>query len=316
MKPIQGIHHITVMASDPQRNIDFFHKVLGQRFIKKTVNFDDPGTYHLYYGDEVGTPGTIMTYFPWVNAKRGTRGNGETGAVAYSIPTSAVPFWQKRLADHDIVMGETETRFGATVIPFHDPDGLPLELITYDNARALQFWANGPISETHGIRGFYGVTLWVDKSELTGQVLSQRFGYEKVGQEGDRTRYASPNHDVGAFVDLLERPGAERGRMGAGSVHHVAFRNESDSEQVAYLADLRAHGFGVTDVKDRQYFHSIYFREPNGVLFEVATDAPGFLYDEAREHLGRALRLPPWQEHNRTQIEKILPPVVYPDDYS
>ena len=313
MKPIQGIHHITIMASDPQRNIDFFHKILGQRFIKKTINFDDPGTYHLYYGDEIGTPGTIMTYFPWVNAKRGTRGNGETGAVAYSIPSTAVDFWQKRLADYDISTGETETRFGATVIPFHDPDGVPLELITYDSAKTVKFWANGPVSEAEGIRGFHSVTLWVDKAELTGQVLSQRFGYEKVGSEGNRTRYASPNKDVGAFIDLLERPNAGRGRMGAGSVHHVAFRNESDSEQLEYLADLRANGHQVTDVKDRQYFHSIYFREPNGVLFEVATDAPGFLYDEPRESLGRSLKLPPWQEHNRAKIEKIVPPVVYPE---
>ncbi|MCA9984155.1 MAG: ring-cleaving dioxygenase [Anaerolineales bacterium] len=309
MKPIQGIHHITSFASDPQRNVDFYHRVLGQRLVKTTVNFDDPGTYHLYYGDEVGTPGTIMTYFPWPGARRGRVGNGEAGAVAYAIRPDSLPFWQERLAAAGISIGQTSQRFGATVLPFQDPDGMVIELITDDAPATIQPWLDGPVPADHIIQGFHSTTLNVHNAAATATLLQSQFGFNLAGQEGSRYRLAAAGNDIGQYIDLLERPGQPRGQMGAGSVHHIAFRTVDDSEQLEYLAQLRAAGVGVTDVKDRQYFRSIYFREPNGILFEVATDAPGFPYDEPVAELGHNLKLPAWLEPNRAEIQQVLPPL-------
>ncbi len=308
MKPIQGLHHITAVASDPQKNVDFYHLILGQRLIKRTVNFDDPGTYHFYYGDETGTPGTIMTYFPWRHMRRGRKGNGETSAVAYTIRPEAVGFWHDRLKKNGITPGSVQTRFGAEVLPFEDPDGMTLELITSDHPATLQHWADGPIPEAHALKGFHGVTLWLDEVEPTAALLTGPMGYQFVGQEGDRFRYKGASNDIGLYVDLLHRPGQPPAQFGAGSVHHIAFRTVDDVEQVEYQQTIRQAGFGVTPVRDRQYFHSIYFREPGGVLFEVATDAPGFLYDEPVAELGKNLKLPPWLEERRPEIVQALPP--------
>ncbi len=307
MQPIQGLHHITAVAGDPQRNVDFYHNVLGQRLVKTTVNFDDPGTYHFYFGDEIGTPGTIMTFFPWRHMKRGRVGNGETAATAYAISPESVGFWQARLADLGLDFGDVEQRFGVEVIPFDDPDGLRLELIVSEEPATFRYWAEGPIPELHALRGFHGVTLWLAEVEATGQLLTNQLGYQFMGQEGDRYRYRGASNDIGLYVDLLHRPGQPAGKFGAGSIHHIAFRTVDDAEQLEYQRLLASAGFGVTEVKDRQYFHSIYFRSPGGVLFEIATDAPGFQIDEPVERLGQSLKLPPWLEQRRAQIEQKLP---------
>lgn len=307
MEPIRGLHHITAVAGDPQTNVDFYQQVLGQRLVKTTVNFDDPYTYHLYYGDESGRPGTIMTFFPWAHVRRGAAGNGEAAAIAYRIPSGSVGFWRERLAGFRLIVGEIQTRFGAEVIPFQDPDGMFVELIADGEAGGAQHWEGGPIPATHAIGGFHGTTLWLDTIDGATEVLTGPLGYQLVGQEGNRTRFAAAEAQVGATVDLLRRPAAPRGRFGAGSIHHVAFRAADDAEQQEYLAMLREEGFGVTPVQDRQYFHSIYFRIPGGVLFEIATDPPGFTLDEDIEALGSDLRLPPWLEPRRSEIERRLP---------
>lgn len=319
MEKVQGLHHMTAVASDPQQNVDFYHNLLGQRLIKRTVNFDDPATYHFYFGDESGTPGTILTFFPWQHMQRGVRGNGEATAVAYAIAPAAFEFWRQRLTAHGVAVGETQTRFGANVLPFHDPDGMPLELITSEEPTTIQVWADGPISEANVLRGFHSVTLWLPDTAATAEVLTTQLGYEFVAQEGNRHRFRGASDDIGLYVDILERPGQAHGRFGAGSIHHIAFRTVDDAEQQEYLQTLRQAGLRVTAVQDRQYFHSIYFREPAGVLFEIATDAPGFLYDEPLAELGQNLKLPDWFEANRSEIEAALPvftlnPVVVPHE--
>ncbi|MBK8905151.1 MAG: ring-cleaving dioxygenase [Anaerolineaceae bacterium] len=309
MKPVQGLHHITAVASNPQTNLDFYHHILGQRLVKKTVNFDDPGTYHLYYGDEVGTPGTIMTYFPWPHMRRGRKGNGETAAMAYTIRPEAMGFWQNWLKKNGISTGEIQTRFGADVLPFTDPDGLTLELVTSDDPATLQHWTGGPIGAKDALQGFHGVTLWLDEVEPTANLLIEQMGYHFTGQEGSRYRYQAGGEDVGLYVDILHRPGQSAAQFGAGSIHHIAFRTVDDSEQLEYFNKLRQAHFHVTPVQDRQYFRSIYFRSPGGVLFEIATDAPGFLYDEPVAELGTHLKLPPWLEKNRPAIKERLPQI-------
>lgn len=309
MQPAQGIHHITAVAGNPHTNVHFYHHILGQRLIKKTVNFDDSRTYHFYFGDEQGTPGTILTFFPWANIPQGQRGNGEVAATAYNIAPDALPYWQQRLAAHGVSMGELEQRFGQTVLPFQDPDGMIVELIASNGRTTIQHWQDGPIPAAAAIRGFHSATLWVSQADPTADLLVQEMGYTFVGQEGSRYRYQAAGNDIGLYIDLLERPGMPRGRFGAGSVHHIAFRTVDDSEQAEYLQSLGAAGYRVSPVMDRQYFHSIYFRAPSGVLFEIATDAPGFLYDEPLAELGTHLKLPTWLEANRADIEQALPPI-------
>jgi glyoxalase family protein len=300
---------MTAFAADPAANVRFYHDVLGQRLVKKTVNFDDPGTYHLYYGDEVGTPGTIMTFFPWPRAARGTRGNGEVAATAYAIPLHSMGYWQARLKERGITVGEVQTRFGREVLPFQDPHGTSLELVATDEPATIRFWAEGPVPEQHAIRGFYGATLWLSDVKRTASVLTNLLGYEAAGQEGNRYRFKGASNDIGLYMDLLERPGQPRAGMGASSVHHIAFRTVDDEEQLEYQATIGRAGLGVTPVQDRQYFHSIYFREPGGVLFEIATDAPGFYYDEPIPELGQSLKLPLWLEAHRAEIEAVLPKI-------
>lgn len=307
MKPVQGLHHITAVAKDPQKNVDFYRQVLGQRLLKTTVNFDDPGTYHFYYGDEVGTPGTVLTFFPWRQMIRGQVGNGETAAVAYTIRPESVGFWRGYLARQGVALIKEATRFGADVLSFTDPDGMQLELVVSEEPATFRFWEEGPIPQPYVLQGFHGVTLWLGEVTATAQLLAEQLGYQFVGQERNRYRYRSVAHDIGAYVDILHRPGEENGRFGAGSIHHIAFRTVDDSEQLAYLSALRQAGQQVTPVQDRQYFHSIYFRSPGGVLFEIATDAPGFAVDESVSQLGSSLKLPPWLEVHRREIEHVLP---------
>lgn len=300
------------MAGDAQANLDFYHTILGQRLVKRTVNFDDPGTYHFYFADETGTPGTVMTFFPWPHARRGTPGNGEAAAFAYAIRPESVGYWRERLTAHGVSVSDGGLRFGQPVLSFHDPDGIQLELIATDAPSTIRHWGEGPVPADHALRGFHSVTLWLDEVEPTAALLVDHMGYTRAGKEGSRSRFAAASNDVGLYVDLLHRPGQPRGRFGAGSIHHVAFRTIDDAEQQEYLDALHDGGFAVSPVRDRQYFHSIYFRSPGGVLFEVATDAPGFLLDEPVERLGEALQLPAWFEPRREAIEAFLPPIALP----
>ncbi len=318
--PVQGLHHVTVMASDPQRNIDFYSRVLGQRLVKVTVNFDDPGTYHLYYGDLTGQPGTVMTHFPWPGAQRGVRGNGEVVATAYSAPAASLAYWQERLRAQGLDAREGQ-RFGHPTLTFDDPDGTWIELVFEDGA-PVEAWPASPVPAEHALRGFHSVTAWVGQTGGVRGLLVGQLGFTEVGQEADphgtRTRFqgggdGADGSGVGLFVDVVERPGAARGSFGAGSIHHVALRTRDDAEQAAYLEQLTAAGHAPTPVQDRQYFHSIYFRERSGVLFEIATDAPGFPDDEAVEELGRHLKLPAWYEPRRPAIEAHLPRIVSPE---
>jgi glyoxalase family protein len=309
--PVQGFHHITAMASSPQRNLEFYRDVLGQRLVKQTVNFDDPGTYHLYYGDYQGSPGTILTFFPWPHMQRGTRGSGEAGAIAYSINTDSLDYWRKRFAENQLEVTESK-RFGEMVLAFNDPDGMQLELITQDDALTISPWQNSDVPNEHQLRGFHSVTLVVNDATRSEQLLVERLGLtaQQSMNEGINEHAAERKRfelSGGQVVDLLIQPHALPARLGAGSVHHLAFRNQDDSEQAEYLANLRHKGVNVTPVQDRQYFHSIYFREPGGVLFELATDAPGFATDEPLEHLGERLQLPSWYEPQRAGIENQLP---------
>lgn len=310
MKPAQGIHHITAMASDPQQNIDFYHNVLGQRLVKKTVNFDDPSTYHFYYGDKSGTPGTILTFFPWRNMPRGVRGNGEVGATAYSIHETSVDYWRQRFDQHGLVVTEQPNRFGQELFSIEDPDGMVIELVINEEPATFEPWNQGPVPAEHELRGFHGATLWVANAARTAALLEEQLGYQFVAEDENRIRYKGASNDIGLYIDLLEQPNLGRGTMGAGSVHHIAFRTVDDSEQAEYKTALHRAGYGVSPVMDRQYFHSIYFREPNGVLFEIATDEPGFLYDEPVDELGHNLKLPTWLEAQRSQIEESVVPVI------
>lgn len=309
MEPIQGIHHITAVASSPQENVDFYVHVLGQRLIKTTVNFDDPGTYHLYYGDETGSPGTILTFFPWLHMGRGKRGAGEAVGVTYRIPINSIGYWAERLERLGVAVRSAGEEFGEQMISFEDPDGMPLKLAASALSDSTRLWTDGPVPTEHAIRGFHGITLRVARVEPTADLLQQALGYVKTAQENGRHRFTAAS-DMAAYVDLEIDPEGRHGQFGAGSIHHVAFRTVDDEEQIEYQQALRAAGQDVTPVRDRQYFHSIYFREPGGVLFEIATDAPGFGVDESTDELGSSLKLPPWYEDRREAIERRLPPIV------
>lgn len=318
-RTIAGIHHITAMAGDAQRNVNFYVNVLGQRLVKTTVNFDDPGTYHFYYGDEVGTPGTILTFFPWPSARRGQRGTGEVAATAYAVPAGTLPAWQQRLSDFGIVTSAPQTRFGETVISFQDPDGMVVELVETDGVAGSQPWHAGPVPPAMAAQGFHSATLWVADAGRSAELLTDIYGWQRVGQEGSRLRVQAPilaeqksGGGLGSRLDLVTLPDVGRGRLGTGSVHHIAFRTEDDPAQLAWRQTLLSAGYNVTPVQDRQYFHSIYFREPAGVLYEIATNPPGFTWDEPVAQLGSSLKLPPWLEPQRGQIERVLPAIERP----
>ena len=304
-----GIHHVTAISGDPQETVDFYAGVLGLRLVKKTVNFDDPSTYHLYLGDETGSPGTILTFFPFAVGHRGRVGRGQTSATAFAIPEGSKEYWVDRLDDLGVDADEPVERFGETVLPLRDGDGQPIELVEADSP--IEPWADGPVPAEHAIRGFHGVTLLSARPGTTAGVL-ERLGYELVGEEDDRIRFRAAG-DRAATVDVHDPGDAIGGRQGAGTVHHVAFRAPDDDAQLAWRDRLIEAGLHVTGQKDRQYFRSIYFREPGGVLFEIATDGPGFRVDAAVDELGTALRLPPWLEDQREAIEAGLPPIDLAD---
>jgi glyoxalase family protein len=308
--PIAGLHHVTAIAADPQANVDFYMDVLGLRLVKRTVNFDAPDTYHLYYGDERGNPGTILTFFPWPGARRGRRGAGQVTTTSFSIPSGSSDFWLERLARHDVAIDGPTVRFGEPVIAFTDPDGLQVELIAQDRPAASQHWADGPVPAASAVRGFHSVTITANRSEQTAGLLTRVMGFQRTSTEGHRTRFVAGDGTApGACVDIVEAPGESRGIVAVGTVHHIAFRTPSDRDQMEWRGALTAAHVEVTPPMDRQYFHSIYFNEPGGVLFEIATDPPGFTRDEAVAELGSHLKLPPWLETNRSQLEAILPPL-------
>jgi predicted esterase/catechol 2,3-dioxygenase-like lactoylglutathione lyase family enzyme len=313
MARISGLHHITAIARDPQRNIDFYTTTLGLRLVKKTVNFDDPGTYHFYFGDHAGSPGTILTFFPWPNVKRGVPGVGSVIATAFLIPRGSLGWWQIRLRDR-AVDAQTLSRFGTPVLAFTDHDGTSLELIEGPDAERLPAWNGGGVPAQHAIRGFHGVTILVRSTSRLASLLEDTFKMTRVATEADRTRFAAPSGPIGTTIDVVEQPGGEIGTLGAGSVHHVALRAADDAEQSLWRSRLLERGLVVTPVADRQYFRSIYVREPQGVLFEIATDGPGFDIDEPRDHLGKSLKLPPMYESRRRDLERILPPLRAPSD--
>ena len=311
-KRIPGIHHITAIASDPQRNLDFYTQALGLRLVKLTVNFDDPGTYHFYFGDASGRPGTILTFFPWARAPRGRQGTGQVTTISFSIPQGALAYWQERLASEGISTAQPQQRFDEQVLAFSDPDGLQLELVAHPGAEARPGWAGGPVPAEHAIRGFSGAALTVDDYELTADLLTTVMGFRLVGQEGQRCRYTVGEGADLARVDLVNAPELPQGQIAAGTVHHIAWRTPDDEQQLAWRAELQQVGMQVTPVRDRQYFHSIYFYEPNGILFEIATDPPGFATDETPETLGTHLKLPPWLEPQRAALEHKLPKLRLP----
>jgi glyoxalase family protein len=306
-----GIHHITAIAGPAQRNLDFYTRVLGLRLVKKTVNFDDPGTYHFYYGDETGQPGTILTFFPWEHAAPGQLGAGETQETVFRVPEGAIGYWTNRLTEKGVAHEAPEQRFGETVIAFKDPDGMRLALVSVPGIETEPAWRAGGIPAEHAIRGFHSASLLVANAIPTGAILTDIFGFSEVGREGSRIRYKAGDTALGGLIDLDAPSGVQRGRSGAGTVHHIAFRAASDEVQAAMVKRLmQNHGIRATEQKNRDYFRAVYFREPNGILFEIATDDPGFAVDEPAETLGQALKLPRFLEARRERIEAMLPKVA------
>ena len=300
-----AIHHVTAIAGEARRNLDFYARILGLRLVKKTVNFDDPGAYHLYFGDEAGTPGTIMTFFPWAAAPAGRGGVGEQDETSFRIPLAATGFWITRLLPFGAELSE---RFGETVLTFRDPDGLRLALVAVAGAEDEPAWTGSDIPAAHAIRGFHSVRLLLDDATATAAVLVDVFGFVADGTENGTSRFRVPGASLGGIVDIHAVGGFLPARQGRGSVHHLAFRAADDAEQASMVAKLaRSHGLHATEQRDRDYFRSVYFRSPGGVLFEIATDVPGFAVDEPAAELGTALKLPRFLQPHRDAIEAALP---------
>ena len=309
---ISGIHHVTAITADPQKNIDFYCGLLGLRLVKLTVNFDDPGSYHLYYGDELGRPGTVLTFFAWPGAPRGRIGPPQVTVTAFAVSTGALDYWSARLTENRVEWHTADERFGEHSLAFKDPDGMSLELVG-ESEPGGQAWAAGPVPAERAIRGFHGVTISEEGYEKTAHVLTDLMGLKAAGNERNRFRYRTePRAGVGTTIDLLCVPGAQGGSLGAGIVHHVAFRTPDDPQQERWQRKIAEAGLNVSPVMDRTYFHSIYYREPGGVLFEIATDGPGFTFDEPAGQLGTKLMLPPWMRAHQAEIERVLPPLRLP----
>ncbi len=305
---ILGIHHITAIAAGAKKNHEFYTKVLGLRLVKKTVNFDDPTTYHFYYGNETGEPGTILTFFPWEGIRRGRAGTGQVTAVSFSVPGGSMSFWLDRFKKYEVVYNNPSERFGENVLVFLDPDGLKLELVS-DAGDERNAWDADDVPREFGIRGFHSAALTLEGYEATAKLLTEVFGYEKKGENVNRFRFVNPNSANANILDLVCLPSGQRGSVAGGTVHHIAFRAANEGDQLRLREKLIDSGYNVTPVLDRNYFKSVYFREPGGVLFEIATDPPGFTVDEDLADLGRGLKLPDWLEYRRDEIESVLPPI-------
>lgn len=305
MKKTAGIHHITAIVGHPQENVDFYAGVLGLRLVKKTINFDDPGTYHLYFGNDGGKPGTIITFFPWIGAYQGRIGGGQVGITVYAIPVGKIPFWEERLEKFNVQFKKSE-RFGETYLQFEDPHGLKLELVEREEGEQNN-WTFGDVTSEVAIKGFGGAVLFSTNPEKTAATLQDVLGLEKVAEEGDLIRYKSYG-EIGNIIDIHRSP-VPRGRMGVGTVHHIAWRAKDDKDHLDWQSFVASNGYGVTAVRDRNYFNAIYFREHGEILFEIATDPPGFAHDESYETMGQELKLPSQYEHYREQLNKSLYPI-------
>lgn len=303
-KKTMGIHHITAIVGHPQENVDFYAGVLGLRLVKQTVNFDDPGTYHLYFGNEGGKPGTIITFFPWAGARQGVIGDGQVGVTSYVVPLGAMKFWEERLEKFKVPYTKME-RFGEQYLEFDDPHGLHLEIVEREEGE-VNSWTYGDVTPETAIKGFGGATLLSTQPAKTADLLENIMGLEVLGQEGDFIRYRS-SADIGNIIDLKLTP-IGRGRMGVGTVHHIAWRAIDDQDQLDWQKYVADNGYGVTPVQDRNYFNAIYFREHGEILFEIATDPPGFAHDESQETMGGKLMLPEQYEPQRDKIESVLLP--------
>ena len=307
-----GIHHITAIAGDPQQNVKFYVEILGLRLVKQTVNYDDPGTYHLYFGDKLGRPGTILTFFPWPGAPRGRHGVGQPTVVSFSVPPDSLGFWEARLRTRKITAERLESLFDEPILEFSDPDGLQLELVGDARTDVGHPWAAASVPVSQAIRGFHSVALLEHAYNDTDALLAGVLGFRLAKEVGHRRRYVVDDGDLATLVDVVSAPDASPGHVAIGTVHHVAWRTPDPEAQRGWRQKLIEEGLRVTPVRDRQYFRSIYFREPGGVLFEIATDIPGFAVDESPDALGTQLRLPPWLEPQREVLTARLPKLLVP----
>jgi glyoxalase family protein len=309
---VHGLHHVTAIAGDPQANLDFYSGVMGMRLVKKSVNQDVPDTYHLFYADSVGTPGTDLTFFPWPEMEPARLGVGFAVEVAFAVRKGSLPYWQERFKKEGVSFEDIETRFGEQVLPFQDPHGLRLSLVETDSERPFVPWADSPVPPEHQLRGMHSVRLWERDKRFTEALLTQVMGFKLIGTQAGWYRYGVESGTSGQIVEIKEMPGERLGQWGTGGVHHVAWRVKDEDEQMAVRGQLEAVGLRPTEQIDRFWFRSVYFREPGGTLFELATDGPGFDRDEDQAHLGERLILPPWLEPHRAQIEAALPPLSPP----
>jgi glyoxalase family protein len=308
---IGGIHHITAIAGTPSRNMYFYREVLGMRLVKQTVNYEDPSNWHLYFGDALGGPGSILTFFPYMRAIPGEAGPGQAVDVALSVPAASLDWWVMHLEQAGVAASGPRRRFGESFVAFEDPDGLHLELVADEAAGSFPGWGGGPVPVGNAIRGIHGVSLWVEHADETAALLTDRLGYRALGEEAGTRRFIKDGVTIGRVLDIkAQYPGT--GHLGAGTVHHVAFRVSSDGTQAKVVADLVADGLAVTEQKDRTYFRSVYFREPSGIIFELATEEPGFAIDEPAEDMGTTLALPHWLESRRQAIVSALPSLIVP----
>lgn len=310
MDQLKGIHHVTAITGDAERNLRFYSELLGQRLVKKTVNFDDPGSYHLYYGDRLGTPGTLITFFVWPNAGKGRRGVGEPVSLTYEVPVGTLPWWKKRFTSANLPVEDLGTIFGLPTVRIKDPDGIQIELTETPNPRETEYWAGGGIPQEFAIRSIHGVTLAHRNLTSSASLYMDHLHFQQSGEDNGHRRFLVGDTLNRNFVDVVTPAALTRGSMGTGTIHHVAFRTATDENQGAWLEKIRKLGLNVSPVMDRNYFHSIYFRELSGVLFEIATDGPGMSIDESTDHLGEKLALPPMYEGMRTRIEQKLPPLA------
>jgi glyoxalase family protein len=313
MRRVNGLHHITAISGPAQENVDFYAGLLGMRLVKRSVNQDDPGTYHLFYADAEGSPGSDLTFFPWAQMAPPRMGHGLTHEVALEVPGGSLDYWASRLNKYSVPLGAIETRFGDRVLPVVDPHGLKLALVEPARVAARRFtpWDGGPVPGERQVRGLYGAQVWEREAAATTNFLRGVLGFERLASENGWTRFGFA--DAAGVIDVRDAPDARRGAWGVGSVHHLAWRVDDESHQLAVREQVNGAGASATPVIDRFWFKSVYFKEPGGVLFELATDGPGFAVDEDPAHLGEALVLPPFLESYRGEIEKVLPPITLPE---
>lgn len=310
---IKGIHHITAISGDAQENLDFYAGLLGMRLVKKSVNQDDPGTYHLFYADAEGHPGTDLTFFPWAQMPRGRKGVGLSVEVSLAVPQGSMDYWQERLTSFGVETAPVQTRFGERVLPFVDPHGMELSLAETGDTRVFSPWRDSSVPAEHQVRGLHLARMWERNLETTARFLTGVLGFEQLGSEDGWTRFGVQGGGSGKVVDIQEVPGGRLGQWGVGSVHHIAWRLPNEDEELVAREKVIMAGGRPTELIDRFWFKSVYFREPGGVLFEFATDGPGFALDESPDHLGEQLILPPWLEPQRSAIESALPALDIPN---